>query len=255
MVLDTVFIVPYRDREPHKAAFLEAMASNLADWSRDSYRILFVHQCDMRPFNRGAMKNIGFLAVKKLYPLTYRNITLIFHDVDTWPASKDLITYHTRPGIVSHFYGYTFALGGMVAIKGQDFEHSGGFPNLWGWGIEDNTLQDRCLSIGLTIDRSNFYKIDDPRIMRMFDGVTRLVSTRDPGEYKKGRLDSLYNLRNVDYEIDGEMVNVTQFTTGTRPEDQQYSEYDIRHGNKLPIINESISNTIANKRDWHMDFK
>ena len=257
MPVDTVFIVPYRDREPHKAALLGAMEEILIDWDKSSYRILFIHQCDKRPFNRGAMKNIGFIAVRRLFPDTYQNITLVFHDVDTWPSAKDLVTYRTRPGVVAHFYGYTFALGGMVAIKAMDFERSGGFPNLWGWGIEDNALQDRCLAAGLVIDRSNFYTIDDRRIMRMFDGVTRLVSIRDPGNYKKGKLDSLYDLGGIIYSIDGNMVNVTQFTTGTASEVQTYKSHDIRGGNKLPVARETVSRSELRQknRHWHMKFK
>ena len=88
MTLETVFIVPYRDREPHRKAFLKAMTENLADWKPESYKIVFIHQCDERPFNRGAMKNIGFVAIKNAYPKDYHNITLIFHDVDTWPCEK-----------------------------------------------------------------------------------------------------------------------------------------------------------------------
>lgn len=246
MVPNTVFIVPYRDREPHRKALLEAMAENLVDWNLETYKIMFVHQCDKRPFNRGAMKNIGFIAVKNAYPRDYHNITLVFHDVDTWPCEKGLVSYSTTQGVVRHFYGYDFALGGMVAIKACDFEMCGGFPNLWGWGIEDNTLQDRVLSAGLSIDRSNFYCIDDPRIRRMFDGVTRLVAIRDPGAYRRGVLDGLRHVHNLRYHVIGDMINVTSFTVGTSPENQEYREHDIRQGSKLPVLREKT------KREWNM---
>jgi len=47
---EKVFIVPYRDREPHKLVFTRVMPYILGD---SNYRILFVHQQDTRPFNRG----------------------------------------------------------------------------------------------------------------------------------------------------------------------------------------------------------
>ena len=39
----------------------------------ENSKILYIHQCDERSFNRGAMKNIGFLFVKKMY----QNVTKI----------------------------------------------------------------------------------------------------------------------------------------------------------------------------------
>ena len=60
-----VFIIPYRDREPHKAIFLSHMRNLLK--GENDYEILFVHQKDKRKFNRGGMRNIGFIYVKKTY--------------------------------------------------------------------------------------------------------------------------------------------------------------------------------------------
>ena len=68
-----VFIVPYRNRIQHKFFFCKYMTFLLEDLS--DYEILFIHQFDKRTFNRGAMKNIGFLAVKHKYPNDYKNMT------------------------------------------------------------------------------------------------------------------------------------------------------------------------------------
>ena len=83
---ETIFLIPYRDREKHKIEFEKAMKINLCNMN--SYKIYFVHQCDKRSFNRGAIKNIGFLAIKNLYPNNYKDITFIFHDIDILVASN-----------------------------------------------------------------------------------------------------------------------------------------------------------------------
>ena len=63
-----IFIVPYRDREEQYKKFDEKMKTILKLYKIEDSKILYIHQCDKRSFNRGAMKNIGFLFVKKMYP-------------------------------------------------------------------------------------------------------------------------------------------------------------------------------------------
>jgi len=172
-----VFIVPYRDRESHKTVFLNHMKYILEDYDRKTYQVWFIHQKDHRPFNRGAVKNMGFLALKQMFPNTYKTITLVFHDVDTMPGLKGVIDYHTTEGKVKHYYGVKFALGGIVSIKAGDFEKTNGYANFWGWGFEDNILQNRCNNCGFTIDRSQFYNFGDKRVLQFFDAPMRRVDT------------------------------------------------------------------------------
>lgn len=236
MIPKKIFIIPYRNRENQKAEFLKHMQENiLIDEPAGTYEIYFAHQCDERPFNRGAMKNIGFIAMTRKYPQNYKQITFIFHDVDTMPANKDLINYDTCPGVVKHFYGYEFALGGMFAIKGGDFERTLGFPNFWGWGLEDNMIQDRCLKIGLKIDRSQFYHMRDERIIRAFDGFERLISKRDAVVYKHETPDNYLCLRNVCWQLHEEFINIVKFECNMDHLKQEYTTYDIRKGNKLVV--------------------
>ena len=171
-----IFIVPYRDRKEHKQFFTKYMDFIMEYYQKDEYEIYFAHQCNNLPFNRGAMKNIGFLAMREKYPDTYKNITFVFHDVDTLPYSKNILPYETVVGTVKHFYGYQFALGGIFSINGSDFEQTNGFPNLWGWSMEDNMMQERVLSSNLRIDRSTFFPIGSRAILQFVDGIGKLIS-------------------------------------------------------------------------------
>jgi len=156
MVPDFIIIVPYRDRPIDKHIYLNYMKYILEDES--NYEIYFLHQDNELPFNRGAMKNLGFIKIKENYPNNYTHITIVFQDVDTIPYKKDLVSFTTSKGIVKHFYGFDFALGGMFCINAEDFESIGGFPNFWSWGFEDTLLNNRCVNNKIHIDRSVFFK-------------------------------------------------------------------------------------------------
>ena len=153
---NTVFIVPYRDRKPQRLAFMKIMPHILEDLN---HIVLFVHQCDNRPFNRGAMKNLGFIFIKSAFPNHYKNIDFVFHDIDVMPWRKNQFSYKTKPGLINHFYGFPHALGGIFAIKGADFEQINGFPNIWTWGLEDNMLFHRTINLKKKIVRPDFIHI------------------------------------------------------------------------------------------------
>ena len=242
-VPQVVFIVPYRNRAQQKYFFsnhLTTIMSNNLD-----YEVYFSHQCDQRAFNRGAVKNIGFLAIKKKYPNDYQNITFVFNDIDTVPFSN-IFDFKTESGIIKHFYGFEYALGGILAINGADFEASNGYPNFWGWGMEDRVLQTRCEKIGLQVDRSQFYPIGDPNIIHLFDGVARIINSNDPIRATNDNgIDGIKTIHKLEYSIDARshneldniyvvdsirifIINIETFMTGIRFENECYHHYDLR---------------------------
>jgi len=243
-VPEIVFIVPYRNRIQHKYFFSNYMPSIMKDYN-DNYEIYFSHQCDARSFNRGGTKNIGFLAVKAKYPNAYKDITFVFNDIDTLPFTN-IFDYKTKHGIVKHFYGFQYALGGIVSITGSDFEKTNGFPSFWGWGMEDNVLQMRCEKVGLKIDRSQFYPIGSPDILQFFDGVSRLINRKDPWRATNDNgIDGVRTIHKLEYTIDTEsknpldnihvvvsdkifIINIETFMTAIRFEHDNYYEYDLR---------------------------
>ena len=233
-----IFIIPYRNREKQIKFFTEHFykTKKYYNWNDDYAKLFFIHQSDKREFNRGAMKNIGFLFVKNKYPNNYKNITLVFNDIDTFPESPELINYETNVGNLKHFYGYEWALGGIFSVKAGDFEKTKGFPNFWGWGLEDNVMNERCNNI-IKIDRENFYNINDKKIIRLDDGVIRVKSNREASIYKfeKHILDDLTMIDDIEYNEDGYFVNVINFKLKRNYDNNEFENYDIRNGSRIKL--------------------
>jgi hypothetical protein len=230
-----VFIVPYRDREQQLLFFEKHMKEILADYDPEDYKIYIIHQTDKREFNRGALKNIGFLLIKEKYPKDYQNITIVFNDVDTMPLNKNFFHYETTPGTVKHFYGYTFALGGIVSINAKDLESINGYPNLWAWGFEDNMLQHRVLNHpNLTIDRSEFYPLLDKNVLQLKDGLERLVNRGEFDRYIAKTPEGIDSIRSLIYQINENSgyVNVIYFETGVQMDPSKNQIHDLRKGNR-----------------------
>lgn len=223
-----VFIIPYRDREEDKKQFIHKMNDLLDGLEKDFYRMYFIQQCDNKPFNRGAMKNAGFLFIKNKYPDCYKNITLCFNDVDTFPLEKGLINdYTTISGVVKHFYGYTFALGGIVSVNCGDFEYINGYPNYYAWGYDDNMLQQRVLKANINIDRTVFYDIKDQRITQIPGSPIRIVNKGEFLRYVANVPEGINTMTNVSYkEEDNHLVNINNFDTNYLYDDKLNSEYN-----------------------------
>jgi hypothetical protein len=210
-----IIIIPYRDRMEHKTFFLNYIKNVMPD---DDYEIYFSTQVDNRPFNRGAMKNIGFLAMKNKYP-DYRNISFIFNDVDIMPYTKGVFSYDTTKGVIKHNYGYFSCLSASFVIKGGDFEKINGFPNIWAWGLEDNIIQDRALAHKLKIDRTSFSPLGSRRVLQLFDGINRLMSAKPiPVTKFNFKDDGLSTLKNIAYDIESQHINVKNFDSQFEPE-------------------------------------
>ena len=242
-VPNKIFIIPYRNRPEQKLFFTKYMEMILEHSAE--YEIYFSHQADERIFNRGAAKNIGFLAIKNKYPDDYKTMNLIFHDLDTVPFHR-IFDYTTKPGVVKHHYGFDHSLGGIVVIQGADFERINGYPNYWSWGLEDSCLQKRCIAANINIDRSQFYKIGSPEILHLFDGVSRIINKRDPKRFKiDNGLIGISTIHKLEYTLDNKScnendnlyqsindkefyINITAYQSESRFDDDQYFNYDLR---------------------------
>jgi hypothetical protein len=166
-------VVPYRDRKAHLREFVPAVQAHLA---RTACRVhaVIVEQEDGLPFNRGALKNIGFLLTRGQGAYT------CFHDIDYLPLDADYSTVDAptpilwygaearriAPGsdrVVRHDMNHCF--GGVVLVPNADFARIDGYANdYWGWGYEDVDLTRRLASAGIACGRrkGTFQPLDHP---------------------------------------------------------------------------------------------
>jgi hypothetical protein len=248
-----IFIIPYRDRESQKIWFtknIKRLATILP-----YFEVYFIHQNDKRIFNRGAMKNLGFLFIKQKYPNDYKNISLIFHDIDTFPAKHILLNYITHHKIVKHYYGFTHTLGGIISIKGRNFEGINGFPNYWGWGFEDNVLQNRCLKMKFKIDRDQFFHINDNNIHHFQDERFKLFNSKNIDRVNNDIYNyGITNLKNYNFNCELLhdnyifMVHIDNFNCEYNPATETFRTHDLTKGNvimktyKQPIMKMNFKN-------------
>src|SRR5262249_18643313 len=128
------------------------------------YRVLIIEQEDGLPFNRGALKNIGFKLGCDDSDYT------CFHDVDYLPIWADY-SWVDVPSAIA-WYGaeatliapgrssevvipnlYTF-FGGVLLVPNGSFAQVNGYSNdYWGWGYEDEDLVRRFKAAGIATGR------------------------------------------------------------------------------------------------------
>jgi hypothetical protein len=108
-------------------------------------------------------------------------------------------------------------------------------------------IQKRCLRHNLKIDRSNFYAIGAHEMLQLFDGVSRIISQKDPdrAKYDDGK-NGLNTISKLNYSIDKEslnpgdniylheienvstlFINIRAFITETPVENETYVKKDI----------------------------
>jgi N-terminal region of glycosyl transferase group 7/N-terminal domain of galactosyltransferase len=160
-------VVPYRDRPEQLRQFVQHTGAYFSRDKTDSqipYSVLIVEQSPGLPFNRGALKNIGFLLGEGASDYT------CFHDVDylpmwadyTWSdAPAPLVWYGAEikpvaPGrstrAVNHVMETFF--GAAVLFPNATFRRIDGYSNeYWGWGFEDEDIRSRLIAAQIATDR------------------------------------------------------------------------------------------------------
>lgn len=168
-------VVPYRDRERHLTQFIPHVAAYMARVHPDlSYRVTVAEQADDGlPFNRGALKNAGFLLGEP------DSDYVCLHDVDYLPEEADY-SWADDPTAILWFGAETRPIapeisdkriqndlestfGGALLVPNAVMRRVNGYSNVyWGWGFEDFdfSLRIRARQIATGRRRGRFIPLD-----------------------------------------------------------------------------------------------
>ncbi|WP_448207826.1 galactosyltransferase-related protein [Azospirillum sp. sgz302134] len=142
-------VVPYRDRESHLRQFVPWVSAFFARLDTPiDYRVTIVEQEAGLPFNRGAIKNVGFVLGEAWSGYT------CLHDVDYLPMNADyswaeeptpILWYGAErrpvaPGrsAMTVTTNLDSTMGGALLMPNTIFRQIDGYSNaFWGWGYED----------------------------------------------------------------------------------------------------------------------
>jgi len=151
-MLDTVIIIPYRNREKQLKYYLKHTVPLLKKHIPNG-KVIIVEQCNNKLFNRGCLINIG---IKE-----YQNKTMHYmtHDVDINPTEEFIIKHYVPSVPVKTINGiyipFDSFLGGIIKTQSETFFHINGFPNnIWGWGAEDKALHARAVFYNINIQKN-----------------------------------------------------------------------------------------------------
>lgn len=164
--VEQVICIPYRNRKKQLDFFIENSVPIICEHLSNTI-FLIIEQSDTRPFNRGALLNVGFDM--------YKNNTHYFltHDVDINPTRKCVKEFYTRDVDDEHVLGiYTSlhnTLGGVIKITNSTIHKINGFPNnMWGWGAEDKALQNRAEFYNITKETNLMNDREHPEYILRF---------------------------------------------------------------------------------------
>ncbi|CAG5116163.1 unnamed protein product [Candidula unifasciata] len=157
---NTAIIIPYRNRYSHLHILLLNIVPLLVK-QNVKFSLFVIEQELPGIFNRGMLFNVGFLEALRLDNFD----CFIFHDVDIIPINDHNLyncnhePTHFLTGVNKFQYKlmYQNMFGGVVAFTLQQFTNINGASNLYfGWGGEDDDLQERVKQKGFTVMRKDF---------------------------------------------------------------------------------------------------
>jgi hypothetical protein len=139
-----IVIVPFRGREPQLTRLLPMLQADA-----NVGRVIVAEPAAGGPFNRGLVKNVGFMAAGAA-----PGDTVYFHDVDLLHGPQFTGLTPVAPNEVRHVYGHAHCLGGIVGMQAAVFERVNGFcTHRAAWGLEDRHLREACDAHGVRLAR------------------------------------------------------------------------------------------------------
>ncbi|XP_069106743.1 beta-1,4-galactosyltransferase 6-like [Argopecten irradians] len=152
------FIIPFQDRDSHLKIFMSNIVPKLQRQQLE-YTIFLVEQAPGQHFNRGMMRNIGFVEASKNDSYD----CYVFNDVDTI-IENDKNMFKCDAQSVRHLaamvdiFNYTLLykqlIGGILSVTYRQFISANGYSNsIYLWGGEDDDLYDRFRKHGYRVSR------------------------------------------------------------------------------------------------------
>ena len=239
-------IVPYRNRQEHLARFVPHIATYFERDKIDRnipWQVVIVEQVPGKLFNRGLMRNIGFLLTEG--EADY----FCFHDVDylpiwadyQYPATPARLCWHgaqevpinpARPDeVVVNDRNLFF--GAVVMFNKADFRRVNGYSNdYWGWSFEDIDLRMRCVIEGLTIEHRDGTYEPLPHVNDGYTGLNQPseehIRTRATWDRKRQEMPQTRS-----YLQEG--LSTTQFTVRERHTAKDASGKELRHIQRVVV--------------------
>jgi hypothetical protein len=213
-------VVPYRNREAHLAQFIPHVADYMARVHPDlSYRVTVAEQDqDGLPFNRGALKNIGFLLGEAdsdyvcLHDVDYLPedadyryaddpTAILWHGAEARPIAPDISDRVIRNDLESTF-------GGALLVPNRIMRRIDGYSNLyWGWGFEDFdfSLRIRARNIATGRRRGSFTPLDHDNEGFNLDATPSPIAVVNRGVFQKawstGKIPAGDGLSGLNFEV------------------------------------------------------
>jgi hypothetical protein len=172
------------------------------------------------------MRNIGFLMAKKQFPETYKDIDLVFHDLDNLIGEKNLVKFTTKHGEVNHIFGNYKQrnIGGIFIMKADDFERINGYPNFWGWGFEDMCLGRRIVANKIDVVRKNFH-FHDKRIVHLNFTPYQAVAKKVVNDLNK----NLFNESSLQNSIPDGLQQLKKLDISCNIISSKVKRYDVKN--------------------------
>jgi len=168
-------VIPYKDRYEHLLTLVNHL-HRILQRQNLLYCIFVAEQYDNRSFNKAQIMNAAFEEITSNYKTYGHPLDLdhqktlqpfdcfVFHDVDMLMENDHNLymcqenPVHLSPAIdkfnYSTFYGTKF--GGVTAIRSETYRKVNGHSNqFWGWGGEDNDMEQRLLPNDLNFTKKS----------------------------------------------------------------------------------------------------
>ena len=152
-------LIHYRNRKEHLDSYLRSIESYN---THTPYEMIVVEQEEGKPFNRGLMKNIGFMLRNP------ESEYVIFNDDDYIPTESMFLEYMKKTEVCRYLSAHHRCLGPVVGFHPKCFENTNGFPNvIFEWGVEDRILFYRTIHKGYNIKYEN-NTLDNRSVVNQF---------------------------------------------------------------------------------------